>query len=73
MTTLEAYGVTKKSPIQVILGLHKSLSRLEERLDRQHAEAVKLEREAGELARQLSESREAICSLLKDMEGCAWQ
>lgn len=45
------------------------LEKIEDQIDRQQAEAIKLEREAGELARQLSEIREEVCRLLKEMEG----
>lgn len=46
-----------------------NLFELENQLARQLSRAAALEREAGELSRQLSEIREAICNLLKELEG----
>ena len=51
------------------MGVFNSLLELEDQLARQLSRAAALEREAGELARQLSENREAVCNLLKEMEG----
>ncbi len=47
--------------------IFNSLFELEDQLERQLSRATALEREAGELARQLSEIREAICNLLKEL------